>query len=312
MNHAKSDSPIFVVGCPRSGTTLMRFCLVRHPNIYIGPETGFWAKVFGNRKIIPEWRLKGRIRYLVERMFKAVGDPSMAEFEEKKEWIIARAENASSYKELAVAVMGSFAEIKNKKRWGEKTPYHAMFLEEILQVFPVARVINMVRNPKAVVASYINCGHLPPNLYNAVADYRNFTARVPETHKSVLNIRYEDLVTNPEETLRNVCRFIEEDFYAEMLLPQVQDSAYHDDIIEYDESIGIEKESLEMWRSVLTDHQQNLIDELVQTNGGLPPVRLLIPWILMKRKELINKLYYGRARMGIEGYKRLNLWLIGG
>ena len=182
--------PIFIVGPMGSGTTLMRLIVDSHDNIAIAQETSI-MRAYLAHKWIPfhrhggDWY--GRLGWSDDEL-----DVRMREF--------------------YAGMFERFAAGQGKKRWGDKTPWHAWHLRELARVFPDAVFIAMVRQPGAVATSVSERFRL--NWDGAVNHWVNTTTeqvqRGIELGDRLLMVRYEDLVTSPETTLREVFSWLDE------------------------------------------------------------------------------------------------------
>ena len=268
MNIQENHSPIFIVGSPRSGTTLMRYCLNQHSNIFIPHETLFWAKVYGNRKLYPESRLSKHLTYLIGHLFyygfSASTEYSEDDFNKVKEKILLKVQKeAKTYRDIACVVFSELAAMHGKKRWGEKTPGHVFYLNEIFELFPNAKIINMERNPKNIISSSLKSTHVSNNFLRATMRYKLSIQVAQKWKDSILTIEYEKLTKSPEKILRQVCDYIDEEFEPLMLTPGMQDSSYGEKSVVFDKKIGIKAENTDKWKSVLTPYQSDFIDFVI-------------------------------------------------
>jgi hypothetical protein len=180
--------PIFVVGCPRSGTTLLRLILDSHPNISCGPETHF---------LIDFESIVGRHWYRIE-MFK-FGKPY---------WHAKIAEFFDSFQR-------EYANARGKSRWADKTPTYSKRLPFLNDLFPDAQFIHLIRDPHDVVASHrsrwgykaaARCALQKWHRYVTMA--RAFGRTLPPGRYH--EVRYENLVSGPEPTTRALIEFLGE------------------------------------------------------------------------------------------------------
>lgn len=182
--------PIFIVGPMGSGTTLMRLIVDSHDNIAIAQETSI-MRAYLAHKWIPfhrhggEWY--GRLGWSEEEL-----DLRLREFYS--------------------GMFERFAKDQGKPRWGDKTPWHAWHLRELAHLFPDAVFIAMVRQPGAVTTSVSE--RFRQGWAGAVNHWVNTTTeqvqRAVELGDRLLMVRYEDLVTAPETTLREVFTWLDE------------------------------------------------------------------------------------------------------
>ncbi len=124
-----------------------------------------------------------------------------------------------SYSALLDVIMSDFAERNGKQRWSEKTPDQPA--SGILQLFPEAQIIHILRDPRDVVASRLETPWDDQNARELAAAWRWFTldaikaGRVGPAH--YLQIRYEDLTSDPEAVIRLVCCFLQEEYEPAMV-----------------------------------------------------------------------------------------------
>jgi hypothetical protein len=192
------ERPIFVVGTMRSGSTLFRLVLDAHPHISISEETGFMRAVAATKQI-PSWQ-HGRGWYERIGWSEEELDARLREF-----W-------SGLFERRALA--------QGKQRWGEKTPFHSEHIAEMSRVFPDAVFVGIVRHPGAVVHSLVRKFHY------SVADA---AAYWDELNKEILRrgmdlggerfalLRYEDLVAQPEPTLRELVDWLGEPWSDDLL-----------------------------------------------------------------------------------------------
>lgn len=217
--------PIFIVGCPRSGTTLLGRMLDRHPALAIFPETQFHLLVYLRRNAFgdltdPAKRRRLISEYLQSRPIKAAG-LNTAEFAEKL------SREATSYRALFTSMLSYYADLQGKPRYGEKTALHALFLETLCEWFPNALILHLLRDPRAAVASL---QHAPWASSSVMTNARkwlklNQAARRFRERPGYLEVRYEALVTDPVRELRAICSFLGEEYSPSMIVPDLNSTA---------------------------------------------------------------------------------------
>jgi len=195
------DRPIFIVGSPRSGTTLMCNMIDAHPHIFAPYwETGLFIRF--------EELLTNHLPWVLKE------HPASFPLKRKDliDWI----------RESVQALFGRFAAVCGKRRWAEKTPGHVFQIKLIHEVFPQAQFIHMIRNGRDVVRSLQNMPWAPRRLRWSIQRWmmsvragREQGAQLPPGLYT--EVRYEDLVAQPAETLRRVCQFLGEPFSEQML-----------------------------------------------------------------------------------------------
>lgn len=198
----QSDSaPIIIGGCGRSGTTLLRAMLNAHNRIAIGPETGVFCGATCRPQLAADLQLPLDV---VERDYR----------------------RSCCLGEFVELLMQRTLQKARKERWGEKSPCNVRCLKTIFQFFPQARFIHMVRDGRDVVASlrthpkycWRNGERVPTGICNpwtaCVARWVNdVNAGLPwRGDDRYLEVRYERLAAEPEETLRGVLNWLGEDW----------------------------------------------------------------------------------------------------
>ena len=200
------DRPIFVVGHPRSGTTLLASMLGRHPEVAATPETLYFLQ--GRFQLAPVLRagpeaVAARIHGTTLRRLAPDRDALVA--------ALAAAAPLDGRKVLAV-LLGLYAAARGKRRVLEKTPLHIRHIDEILGWFPDARVLWIVRDGRACVASLAKIDWAsddPKTLaWQWVRNIAFAEASERRAGASMLRVRYEDLVTDPTAAMDRVQDFL--------------------------------------------------------------------------------------------------------
>jgi protein-tyrosine sulfotransferase len=234
MNDTEPDSPtraeraglpIFVIGCHRSGTTLMRYILDTHPAIACPPESKYLEG------LIPFFRYPRAVR----GVFGLGGDELQIAFQ---------------FHRLARSFLDEYAEQKGKRRWADKTPNYyrivefidGLFARQVLFVYLVRHPLDVIPSLSGMMTTEVFGGHDDPYLteiglrhgtgeYGAARYWLDVNERLNVfaacTAERVFVVRYEDVVTRTEETLAALFDFLGEDFSPALI--QKVFEAEHDD-----------------------------------------------------------------------------------
>ncbi len=222
QENTSSINPIFIVGVPRSGTTLLRSMLSVHPNIVVSRETHFlsqWWKTYHNLDLNKSENFETFWQDFSssDRFSNIVTNPIMVQ-----EKILASKQ--IDLKTIFTCLMEVLASSMNKSRWAEKTPQHYQYLDILLDWYPQARIIWMVRDPRAVVVS-------------TVERWKNHTVEdcAMQWCESILSfqekwckddrvqmLKYEELVSDTEVQMRKLCEFLAEEFCPQMIGDRTQ------------------------------------------------------------------------------------------
>ena len=272
MTNKTSDNPIFIVGMPRSGTTLMRSMLSVHPNLAVSRETHFFPKWWERYQKTDLNNLDNFEAFWQEfsdhnRFPKIVIDPTLI-----KAKILAADE--INLKTIFNTMMEVLAATMNKPRWVEKTPDHYKYLDQILDWYPQAQIIWMLRDPRAVIASTLQRWPKTPvdvrtkQWSDSIVLFQQKWSEDPR----VKLIKYEDLVTDAESQMKELCDFIGEEFYLDMIQERTQN--VRQVFLPEDETNQKGRErlanrsitavGLDKWRSNLSTEQISLIEDLAR------------------------------------------------
>ncbi len=204
----------FIVGMTRSGTTLLRLMLDAHPELAIPPETHFLPEVIAAFK-------KGRTEpeQVIEVMKENRRWP---DFDIAPEVMLERLRAAAPLEEPGDAIRAFYrlyAEREGKPRWGDKTPGYATKMRRIWRALPEARFVHMIRDGRDVAVSLErrSSGLSTKEVANRWSHRIRKTRGLAKILPHYAEIRYEDLVTDPEGVLRKVSAFVELDYDPAML-----------------------------------------------------------------------------------------------
>lgn len=225
-----SSRPIFIFGCPRSGTTLLSLALHAHPRVAIPPETRFLLEVFRGHRSFGDLRERENRRDLahsiVRRRDTKFRDLGLSRPQTRRAIVAAPPTVGSAIG----TVFRHYAESAGKERWGSKYPTYFRNVDVILTLFPDAQFVHVVRDGRDSVASLSGMGWWRQGTVAAMAMWvhaidcgRRAERRLPSD--AYLQIRYEDLVTEPRPELERLCAFLGEDFDDAMLEPHLVASA---------------------------------------------------------------------------------------
>ena len=214
--------PFFIIGAERSGTTLLRSMLTSHPNIDIPLESDFIAD------IIDLGAKQGYTSLNAEKVYDIIYHHIIENPHENKLWEInadklkeAISANGQSLRGMIEAPFILNMEKNGKQRWGDKTPKYARYAKEIKTIFPNAKFIHIIRDPRDVSVSLKKVPWGPNNIYD-IADFwqdrvKNSLALKSEFPADYMELRYEELVREPEKELRQITEFLGEPYNNEML-----------------------------------------------------------------------------------------------
>lgn len=220
MPRTHTMRPVFVGGCPRSGTTLLRSMLNSHPDLAIPHETRILIDGYRRRAAWgdlgnPENRRR-LARWVVER--KVSRYRQLAEdADELVECMVAAAPTIGS---VLSAGFRLYAERHGRARWGEKRPSVVLNLDAVFAMFPDGQFVNVVRDPRAVVASFRRVGRQhgwgAPGIPGGTDTWERSTRAADRWRRRLpadqfLEVQYEHLVADPAAVLGRIVEFLDLD-----------------------------------------------------------------------------------------------------
>ena len=266
--HDQINKPIFVVGSPRSGTSILTWCLGQHPNMFPVPESN-WMGDFavsvaigyqigagrGDRSILSAMDIQDN------ELFATVGR-SINDLILRHRPDLERKRQATS------------KESEPKGRWVDGTPEYSLHICGLRKLFPDALFVHICRDVRAVVRSMLNFHRvagtqLVPNEEKAYKYWLRTVRACIEAERAygprvVYRIRYADLIDNPESAMRSLLDFLEEPYAAKCLEPlgrRINSSNVPDDFVADDPATN----------SALVDQATKLSAELEATPQSSDP-----------------------------------------
>jgi hypothetical protein len=230
----------FLVGCPRSGTTLLQSMLFAHPDIYSFPETNFFLSLLGARDLAilgekPQGTI-GKLREFARRAMALLG--IVDKRRRTRAWepipLLPNFDAAAPCKSLSVRynietlvqVVDAASLKAGRPIWIEKSPDHLFYVKRIQQYIPGAIFIHIIRNGRDTVASLIDAARKYPDVWKAPASPEFAIRRWKVALRESLQYRgdprhclvcYEELVSDPVKVLSGLCGFLGCDFDMKMV-----------------------------------------------------------------------------------------------
>lgn len=212
--------PVFIGGCERSGTTLLGAMLGTNSECLWTPKSQFKIDALCSF----EWSRNGvNIPYALNviknhQRFKLGFDINLVSMLPE--------EIEFSYPELIKWIVKRYGEKhgkSNPKMWIDHTPTNLVYANILFDLFPEAKMIHIVRDGRAVAASLLMHLDWRPNTINKAAHFwiekvsYGLGAESFWGEERVRQVRYEDLVEDPEKTLKTLCCWLNIDYQSEMI-----------------------------------------------------------------------------------------------
>lgn len=240
--------PLFIIGNPRSGTTLFRLMLTNHKNIVIPPECGFAVWFYDKYS-----RYDVFSELIIERFVEDLASAKKIEtwnldFSELLDFILAA--RPISYPDVVGIVYEFYGNSLGRTflRWGDKNNYYLNHVDKLNEMYPSAKFIHIIRDGRDVACSYQAlqmstivskyAPRLPHNIRDIAQEWSQNIHRIRKAFgklhwNNVYELRYEDLVSQPKKELRKVCLFLEEPYDNNMELFFLKNRLEHQEPIEF-------------------------------------------------------------------------------
>ncbi|HEY3486629.1 MAG TPA: sulfotransferase [Gammaproteobacteria bacterium] len=217
-----SDRPIFIVGCARSGTTLLQIMLHSHPRIAIPPETRFLMKIYDKRTQFGDLSMPENRAALADSII-----------DDKKSKFGDLGLDAALIRQMIIdgpptigSAMGiifrEYAAKYGKPRWGDKRPNYIRYIDILLKLFPDAQFIHIIRDGRDCIASLKQMPWWKHPYRTGVYKWTQAIKAGNRARKILradqyYELKYEALVSDPEKELRALCAYLGEEFHSAML-----------------------------------------------------------------------------------------------
>jgi hypothetical protein len=219
--NCNNESPIFIGGSKRGGTTLLRRIINAHSQIMIPPPEWIFHFVYMHLYSYGSLQKDENILALIK---DCLGIPFI-----KKYWNISETDEdilallpEKSFRGLYTAFFYLSLRKSKKLFWGAKTPSNVFWFKEIQNMFPKARFILLYRDGRDVSIDLTDVNWGPNNLYTACLLWQNYTQAMIRSKeylepKNYYEMYYEKLVTDPEKEINELCEFLEVQFEKQMI-----------------------------------------------------------------------------------------------
>lgn len=283
MQHIFNLPFFFILGRPRSGTTLLRSIFDAHPSVNIPPEhinlihlyykyrfkKGNWTHKelecfyhdFSEHNAIKTlWKLNDES--IKTQLYKLEGQ-------------------TASFEQLIKLIYYNYQSLYTKDRiqiLGDKSPVNSLYAKKLVKVFPSARFIHLVRDYRGNLSSMLRYEVFSPSVTTIVSQWKYSVNQIEQLATNYpdkfITIRYEDLVKDPQGVITRMCSFLNINFNPVML-----DSQKREEIIKqsYDQSfisewhpnlpMEISENNIDKWKQKLSPSAIRLADYIAGKTG---------------------------------------------
>ena len=277
--------PLFIVGYPRSGTTLLLHIL-RSTDVYPSnnfDETHYFSHFYLRYGNLSKTNHQKRFLAAITNSFWFKKSGLVRE-----EFLASLNKQGISYKTVLSEFMESIATKQGKERWLEKTPWHILYIDEISKNYPLAKFIFLIRDPRSVIQSVSKIGWstgIGKGKLRIAASWRWHNMFANRQFQSISNryicIRYEDLVLNADNVSKMLSNFLNVEIDINSIdTKKLSDlaksnSSYGDNIV------GLSEVPLSRWKTTMDQKTICAIEYIIgrsyMKNCGYEPFSLKAP-----------------------------------
>jgi len=228
----KTNKPIFIVGSPRSGTSILAWCLGQHPNIFPVPESNWMGEFAVNIALSYQIGIARDNRSVLSAM-DVSRDEFFANFGQSINDLLLNHRKALERKRaLETKRKTKYSKSERKVRWVDGTPEYALHIYGLRKLFPEALFIHLVRDVGAVVRSMLNF-HRIAGIHLVASEeeaYKYWLRMVSACLKAeqaygpqvIYRLPYAALIDSPASAIRSLLDFVGESYSAKCLEPLAQ------------------------------------------------------------------------------------------
>lgn len=230
MTPSSPKGPVFIVGAPRSGTTLLQYMLRSHPALSLPTgESHFFIPLYRNADQYGDLSQANNVRRVLEAMYAQSADFLDTDLHGLKfdidrltqEFVT---EGRDTIRDLITGLFEKNAAGEGKRRWGDKTPYYVLHIPKLLEWWPDAQIIHIVRDGRDVALSMFARRHdfRAYNTYFTAKQWEQYVEGGREHGRQLpasqyLELRYEDMIGDQKAALQTICVFLGEDYSDDLL-----------------------------------------------------------------------------------------------
>ncbi len=229
------NSPIFICGNLKSGTSLLLQLSDNHKNIFSMPGDSFFIKRFSDSKNID---INETAKYWLKRMMNPTGQEPFLPYGKSERvhqnfinflhyFILTEKKEVFKSVVLSFIISAKYENLKNIKYWVEKTPLNELYTEKLSELFPKAKFINVVRDPIQNIISLKRLDKVRNRKSNMLQKALFQVFLIKQSLKNQKNIKdykiitYENLTEDTEKTMKEISRFLGVEFSESLTVPTI-------------------------------------------------------------------------------------------
>ncbi len=278
--------PVFIVGLHRTGSTLFKNMLNNNPEICMMPdELHLWSPypwivdlddLCSKVRKIKNEELNNILNLFFSKKLSATFWKNIEEYKLDKDRILKnlRKMNDVTCIDIATAIFEDYKEICGKEMWGAKYPVHIAGIKLLEKWYPKCKIIHLTRDPRGIYISKSNdeASRNRKKKYPYLAFFYDLflimfigieyslSAHIHQKYKNKNNyllVKYEDIMINPEGTMKEICKFLGVRYVPEMIYASGKPSSIDGKIKK-----GVDRKRAYRWKAVIKPWEKLLIDIL--------------------------------------------------
>jgi protein-tyrosine sulfotransferase len=273
------EKPVFILGSHKSGTTLLRNLLDGAPDLFVVPiethlfqYTGHWINYALRSNLPSSLTFDEVVENLNTHLRKSNSNTNRTadslltnkwDIDQFNKWFKENGEKHFESKDfkslndcyIEAIHLSLFGDLPHSNRFAEKSVENAEYASIINRIYPDANFLHIIRNPYATIVSIrkhvsLHQKHYPylDKLMSAINNSYYYLYKNPLQISNYKIIRYEDLVTNPSDVIREIAKFIEIDFSEVLLEPTVMGTKWSGNSTSGRPLVGISRDRIDAWK----------------------------------------------------------------
>lgn len=274
INRSIKQDPVFIIGSGRNGSTLLASLLNNHDKIFFPPEQ------YALPYVMLYWKLGGCFCF---NTFSNFSIRTFLKPRNNQNWLLKpsdfddiKSKLKSPDSDLIDIIDTVYLNYAGKYKsgvqvYGDQSPVNTQFLYLISHIYPNAKFIFLVRDPRDVVLSYKKLKNNPASktsyaVWKWKESIKGYYKLVNKNH-NVLLLKYEDLVSSPKSSIKTICRFLNIQYIDNMEFPSGKEKEIlGTENVFYHSNIGnpINTKSIGKWKEYLTKVEIEYINKKTQ------------------------------------------------
>lgn len=275
------EKPVFIIGLHRAGSTLVNDVLNLNPGLAMAPDEMqlFWPLThdfLDHAKKIGDLQNNANISKIVDLIYS--GEMAGSFWKEwrklgiPKEKVLQRIEASDrSYRSIINILLEEYANQENKQRYGAKYLVHFNKTDVLLDWYPDCKIVHITRDSRAICASKVNdlATRGRKKKYFFIKPFIHWgtilffcwqyilSAKIHVKYNNYDNyffLRYEDLIVDPLNTIKKLCKFLELEFSEKMMFPKGKSSSFT-----REKNRGFDMSRISYWREKMSGFDIKLI-----------------------------------------------------